>query len=217
MTELVDGCLECDGPPISLLKAPSASTSVSPAGKPLFSSSLGVFHAAISSSSIGETPRERNGKRFRRVLQHINTTPAISTSPTAESTVLKVMTSVLLLPIPESSVVDGPVAFELSVVVGRPVELVISVGIVSVSPSPLDVCQSTVSEVEGVTVGEGVVVKLADRGDVVPSEFIGLMGPMGSEAVGPGTGTVSVVVVVGKFGNHQGGPLHCFGSITGPG
>lgn len=120
--------------------------SVSPPGKQAFSS-LGVFHAAISSSSMGVTPRERKGRRRCRLLHQKNTAPAIRATPTTENTVLRAMTSVLLLAVSEPSVLDVPELCEKSVVVGIPAEVAISVGIVSVNKTSLDVCQS--SAVEG--------------------------------------------------------------------
>jgi len=141
LTELVDVCLPCDGlPPAAAAAAPvapSASTSVSPAIMAAFSF-RGTFHVAISSSSIGEMPRAKKGLRCRRYLQQIKIAPTTSNNPTTESTLLKVITSVLLLLIPAESLL-GPasgVSGERVVVEsgGKTAELV-SVGIVSVTES----------------------------------------------------------------------------------
>jgi hypothetical protein len=121
------------------------------------------------------------------------------------------MTSVLLLPIPESSVLDEPVSFEVLVVVGNPVEAVVSVGIVSITKISLDVP----------VVGAGVDV-LDDGGAVVVSAPSDPGEPVGRSEDGladPDAGMVSVVVVVVTLGNNQGGPFSCRGltvSLTQP-
>ena len=166
-TELVEACLVCDWPPIPLLTPPSASTSVSPADKPVFSS-LGVFHVAISSSSMGETPRGKNGRRRRLLRQQIQTPPTIRTSPTVESTVLKLMTSVLLFAIPEPSLLPVPASSEVSVVIWGPDGAVVSVGIISVTSTSLDVHWSTVLEYSRSSVIGGTVEWLARRQVAVP-------------------------------------------------
>ena len=125
---------------------------------------------------------------------------------------LRLMTSVLWLPIPESPSFEGS---EISVAGGVPVEkLVVSVGIVSVmEPSPDD-CRSTVLEggelpASGVAVGTPVGNGTALAGS---PEKVGEGSP-----VAPGAERVSVVVVALMLGiNHGGGPFHCRGSIRSP-
>lgn len=161
---------------------------------------------------MGETPRERKGSRRCRLLRHRNTPASINANPTAERMVLRLMTSVLWLPIPESPSFEGS---EISVADGVPVEkLVVSVSIVSVvGPSPDD-CRSTVLEGSESPASGVAVCTPVDSGAALVRgpDKVGEGGP-----VAPGTKRVSVVVVALMLGiNHGGGPFHCRGSIKSP-
>ncbi len=163
---------------------------------------------------MGEMPRARNGSRLlRRRLRQSSIVPAIRTSPTAESTVPRVMASVRLLPIPESPASKDP---ETAVVAGVPVEVVmLSVGMVSVSRASLDVCRTTVLlDLELPASGEGVVP------EAVPGRPVGANPAAVREGalVGPDTGSVSVVVVVVVAASREshGRPFHPMGSTAGP-
>lgn len=128
----------CDGPLSPSLPAAAAATAAtvppaagaaassalpSPADSPTFSF-RGIFHVAISSSSIGEMPRARKGRRRCRNRQHINNAPTIKSNPTTESTVLRVMMSVLLFPIPSEPPLEAAAPWGESVAVGNAVERV---------------------------------------------------------------------------------------------
>lgn len=129
---------------------------------------------------------------------------------------LRVMTSVRLLPIPESPAFEDP---KVAVVAGAPAEVVISVGIVSVTGASLDVCPSTVLRDCEMLASEEDVAAAAET---VPELSVGEgpgVGPGEVDEdglVGPGTETVSVVVIVAAAaGVNHGGPFHCLGSTTG--
>lgn len=100
---------------------------------------------------MGEMPRAKKGLRCRRYLQQIKMAPATSNNPTTESTLLKVITSVLLLLIPETSLLGSvPEVSEERVVVGNGGK---TVGVVSVG---ILVESVTESEPGGVGADDGV-------------------------------------------------------------
>ena len=187
MIEVVEEFLTCPEPPISFLDAASASMSVSIPCKTLaFSSSRGTFHVAISSSSMGEMPLGNRCRRRRRVLTQRMIPATIKTNPTAERTVLRAITSVLLLAIPDSAPScgggGGGVVVALDVV-EMAVEVKVPVGIVSVSRISRD--QGSVDKVRDV---KGSLEAETTTGYILEGK-----GPV---EVGPGAVDVSTAVAV---------------------
>lgn len=95
--ELAEGCVIC-------LEA-RGGEAATPASAPLSASaafsSPAAFHVAISSSSMGETPLLRKRTLLLRNFRQTNSPPTSTSTPTTESTALKVIVRVLLLPRPE--------------------------------------------------------------------------------------------------------------------
>lgn len=182
--------------------APSASTSVSVAIMAAFSF-RGTFHVAISSSSIGEIPREKKGLRCRRYLQQISIAPTINRRPTTESTLLRVITKVLLLSIPKLPLLGADVKGVLSedlVVGGISAFEVESVVITAVVDSGADVVEDGEDdEANGSAVAPGLIVHIPVR----VYEAVGEVSDVWSETgegvgnvrPGPGDGTVSILEV----------------------
>jgi hypothetical protein len=110
LIEPVEVCIPCLGPLDAL-----GGEAVTPASAPRLASaafsSREAFHVAISSSSMGEIPLVRNGTRLLRNLKQINKAPTRSKTPTTESTVLKVITRVRLLPRLDVPLLEESVCF----------------------------------------------------------------------------------------------------------
>jgi hypothetical protein len=105
LIELVEVCVPCLGLFESLGSVGDTPTLAPLPANAAFSSPA-AFQVAISSSSTGETPLLKNRTRLLRHFKKINRPPTRTTTPTTDSTALKVIARVRLLPRP---VVSSPV------------------------------------------------------------------------------------------------------------
>lgn len=98
--ELAEVCLAWPGFPC---EGPAATAATAAALAKSAFSFRDIFHVSISSSSMGEMPLAKRGNLLLRYFRHISTPPATNRTPTTESTVLRVIMRVRLLPRPDAS------------------------------------------------------------------------------------------------------------------